>query len=1126
MNKILLFLIVMNCAFSNAQFNEMAPWMDAVEKEQNDDATIDAIKNAFDNYWTDKNHTKRGSGYKPFMRWEYHWRNKVNQQGYLISPQEVWQEWEKKNSQTNRNSILNELSNWEPIGPYSHTNTGSWSSGQGRVNVVVVDPSNPNTLYLGAPAGGIWKSLDAGINWIPLSDYLPQIGVSGIAVDYSNSDIIYIATGDKDASDTYSIGVLKSLDGGITWNTTGLTFTNTSTLASEIFMHPSNPQILWVATSNGFYKTTNGGTTWTRKLTGNVKDIKLKPGNPDVIYAVTPNRFYRSTNAGENFVEITSGMPANSGRLIIDVTPANPEYVYVLSANTNWSHQGLYKSTNSGLSFVRTLNNVDIFEADQAWYDLALAVSDTNAEEVYTGVLNIWKSTNGGNSYIKLNSWSQPFQASYTHADIHFLRFYDGILYCGSDGGIYVSSNGGSNFTDLTATAQIGQFYKIAISKQTATKIAGGLQDNGGYALNNGLWQNYYGADGMDMAIDPNNSNKMYGFIQNGGGLYFTNNAGASLAGSVNAPSGQNGNWVTPLAINSAGELYSGFNGLYKLVNNSWTLHSTTPFLSGNLERITIDSTNDAIIYVGDGNRLFKSTDAGITFSSFFNFNNSITGIEVNSSTNNIVYVTTSGTSGSVFKSENGGLNFVNIGQGLQNLSKNVVKHQGNHTNNPLYVGTNLGVYYRDDTMNTWVPFDTNLPNVHVTDLEIHLLDEKIIAATYGRGIWQSSIPTQLAQNDLTLVSIEGVATNEINCNVNSISFLVKNSGIETITNFTLNYSVNGSNNSYNWNGNLESLATTSIEIALVSLEQGNSFIEGNVDLTNDAFLNNNSISKSFLNNGLGTVGVVNSFETLQSSLITVQAEGEGATWQRGNPTGNLLNSAASGSNVYGTNLSGNYADNTKAFLYSQCYNLNEISNPVLKFKMAYDLEENWDILYMEYSTDIGQTWAILGTANDPNWYSSSQNAENEDNCYNCPGAQWTGTETAILNYQYPLNQLLNESSVIFRFVFHSDWTITQEGVIIDDFVIDGTLSSDAFVMQDVTIYPNPTSGLFTISYGTINPTKVEIFDVAGKNILILQADVLADSQTQINLEKAATGVYFVKISSDNNQIVKRIIKK
>jgi hypothetical protein len=1126
MKKFLLLLFILQSTILLAQFNETAPWMDSVQKKQTGDATIDEIKNAFDHYWEDKNYKKRGSGYKPFMRWETHWRNKVDESGYLISPQQLWSEWEKKiNNQVSRNSIENAVSNWEPLGPYNYVNTGSWSSGLGRINVIVVDPNNANTLYFGAPAGGIWKSTDAGVNWTPLSDYLPQIGVSGIAIDHTNSDIIYIATGDKDASDTYSVGVLKSFDGGLTWNTTGLTFTNTSTLANEIFMHPTNPAILWVATSVGVYKTIDSGVTWVRNLTGNIKDIKIKPGNPDYVYAVTANRFYRSTNGGDSFSQISSGMPANSGRLIIDVTPANPEYVYVLSARTNWSHQGLYKSTDSGQTFAKTFNNADIFEADQAWYDMALAVSDTNPDEVYTGVLNIWKSVNGGNTFAKLNSWNQPFQAAYTHADIHFLRFYDGVLYCGSDGGIYKSTNGGVNFTDLTATAQIGQFYKISVAKQTSTKIAGGLQDNGGYALNNNVWQNYFGADGMDTAIDPNNSNKFYGFIQYGGSLYFSTNSGASSSGSINAPSGQTGNWVTPLAINSLGELYSGFIGLYKLINNTWTLISTSTFSGGNIEKITIDPTNDAIIYVGDGANLYKSEDGGITFSLYYAFSSAITGIEVNSLNNDIVYTTTSGTSGSAFKSINGGLEFTNIGQGLPNIAKNVIKHQGNHVNNPLYVGTSLGVYYIDDTLTSWVPFDINLPNVEVTDLEIHLLDEKIIASTYGRGIWQSPIPSQLAQNDLTLVSLESPIAEKINCNVNSISFLVKNTGISPVTNFVLNYTINSTPYTYNWNGNLESLASTTVQINNLSLIRGKSVIVGVVQMGNDTFPNNNSINTSILNNDNGTVGSVNAFETPFTNLVTSQA-GDANLWQRGIPSGSLLNTAASGSRVYGTNLSGNYPDATKAYLYSQCYNLNQIANPVLKFKMAYDLEENWDVLYVEYTTDIGQTWNVLGTANDPNWYNSSQTSQMADNCYNCPGAQWTGTNTSIVEYQYPLNQFINQSNIIFRFVFHSDDAVNNEGVIIDDFVIDGTLSSEEFNMEGVAIYPNPSKGLFTISYGSLNPTKVEVFDVTGKIILTLQANALTNSEAEISLEKASVGVYFVKISNENSQIVKRIIKK
>ncbi|MCD8518519.1 MAG: glycosyl hydrolase, partial [Flavobacterium sp.] len=431
-------------------------------------------------------------------------------------------------------------SNWEPIGPFTHTNTGSWSSGQGRVNIVHVDPSNPNTIYLGAPAGGIWKSTNNGTTWTPLTDELPQIGVSGIAVDYSNSNVIYIATGDKDAGDSYSVGVYKSTDGGLTWNATGaLGIMNSNFRAGDILIHPTNNQILWCATSNGIYRTTNAGASWSRVQTGNFSqgNIRLKPGDPNTLFAVNYNAFFRSTNGGTSFTQVSTGLPSTSGRFVMDVTPANPNYIYILSAGVspNYNFQGIYRSTDGGTTFTARNTTTNVLESSQAWFDLALAVSSTNAEEIYTGCLNVWKSTNGGTSLTKINSWSNPTGPSYTHADIHYLGFHGTKLFCGSDGGIYVSENNGSNFTDLTAGAQISQFYKIAVAKQTSANMVGGLQDNGGHAYSSGQWKNYYGADGMDTAINPTNQNQYYGFIQNGSSMYISNSAGNAISSSVSS---------------------------------------------------------------------------------------------------------------------------------------------------------------------------------------------------------------------------------------------------------------------------------------------------------------------------------------------------------------------------------------------------------------------------------------------------------------------------------------------------------------------------------------------------------------------------------------------------------------
>lgn len=1128
MKKIVFFAAILFCSSLFAQYNTKAPWMNGYEEAKKSEASIDELVALFDAYWQTHDKNQKGSGYKPFMRWENHWRNKTNSQGYLITPQQMWEAYyAKKNRSLQRSSSVQmPISNWESVGPFTHTNTGSWSSGQGRVNTVLVDPSNANTVYIGTPAGGIWKSTNAGDAWTPLSDNLPQIGVSGIAVDYSNSNVIYIATGDCDAADSYSVGVMKSTDGGLTWNTTGLVFNDTSSFAGDIIIHPTNSNMLWVATSDGIYRTTNGGTTWTQVQSGDFSQgrIRLKPGTPSTVYAVSRDRFYRSTNSGANFTAITAGLPFNSGRLLLDVTPANPEYIYILSATVGSAFQGVYRSTNGGTNWTETSGNTNIFESNQAWYDLALAVSPTNANEIYTGCLNIWKSTNGGANFTKINNWSDPTGPTYTHADIHYLRFYGNKLYCGSDGGVYVSENNATSFTDKTATAQIGQFYRIAVSKQSAGKMVGGLQDNGGYAYSNSQWKNYYGADGMDTAIHPSNSNLYYGFIQSGGNLYISNDAGNSLSSSVGAPDSENGNWITPLMMNAGGELFSGYTNLYKLSGGNWIQQNNNSLGGGSIEVISIDPSNDLIMYVANDNSLYKSTDKGITFTDVFVAPETITSIDVHSTNSNIVYITTAGINGEALKSVDGGLTFTSFSEGLPNIGKNVIVHQARNSDNPLYLGTSLGVYYRDDTMAQWEPFDTNLPNVSVTDLEINLEDAKIVAATYGRGIWQSTIPVQIAADDVKLIEITNPSSVNVNCDNNvAPQITIKNNGLNSIAAVNFNYSYNAVPYTYTWNGNLASNQTTSVTLPNITLAKGAYEFLVSSTIVNDAYSDNNTGQGVFYINEAGTVNVTNTFENTSDDLLSNDEGSSTGIWTRDTKSGAVIDSGTN--KVYTTNTSGEYQDMKKSFLISECYNLSVLANPQISFKLAYDLENNWDILYMQYSTDLGQNWQVLGVMG-PDWYNSDRTPDTSgSDCYNCVGAQWTGTNSTLSTYFYPLTDLASETSVIFRFVFQSDQAVTQEGVIVDDFLISGTLATQEFDANDLIVYPNPSSSIFNIATQNITIDSVQVFDVLGKQINVT-FNSSNSNNLQLDLTNASTGIYFVKIKSNNQEVTKKITKK
>ncbi len=1117
---------------TNAQYNKSAVWLQNSNQKVGL-KTIDELKTEFDSYWKTHDRDAKGSGFKPFMRWENHWREFENPDGLIITPGQMTAAFNRKNAKKlNRSLSAFSLpsSNWQAVGPFTITGTGSWSTGQGRVNVVYEDPTNSNTLYIGTPAGGIWKSTTGGTSWTALSDNLPQIGVSGIAVDPNNNNTIYIATGDCDGSNTYSIGVLKSIDGGITWNTTGLTFTGRDNYAGDILINPTDSNMIWVATSVGIYKSINAGATFLLVRTGDFAQgrIRLKPNDPTTIYAVSNNRFWKSTNSGTSFNVVTTGMPTSSGRLLMDVTAANPNVIYILSSNTSAGFQGIYKSIDSGVTFVKTLATTDIFESNQSGYDLALAVSQTNENELFTGCLNIWRSINGGASFTKRNNWNAPTNSRYTHADIHYLRFFGNSLYCGSDGGIFKSTTSSTltNFTNLTATAQIGQFYKIAVSKQYSNKMVGGLQDNGGQAYSNGNWKNYYGADGMDTAVDPTNSNKFYGFIQLGGAMHISNNAGASSSGSIQSPGGIDGNWITPLVTNSLGEVYSGFDQLFKIVNGQWLQQNINSFAAGNIDLVMIDPSNDNIIYVVLNNQIFRSIDKGINFNLLHEANNSIRSIEVHSTNSSILYYTTVGWTGEVFKSINNGVTFANISQGLSSIGKNVIVHQGRNSLNPLYLGTSLGVYYRDDTMSQWEPFDTNLPNVSVTDLDINLEDKKITAATYGRGIWQSNIVLELPAIDVKISEVisPSAANSECTSTTNPV-IVVKNDGLNTVNQITINYSFNTITNSIVWNGALLANETITLNLPEITLENGNYQFSVEAITANDGEVNNNILVSNVNINKAGNYGQINTFENINDNLLTANDSGLVNTWQKGISTTGVINSGTN--NVYATNLIDNYENGKKAYLYTGCYDFTQVTNPEMKFKMAFDLQENFDILYVEYSIDSGVKWYKLGSKS-PTWYNSDRYAiDSQNDCYNCIGAQWTGINATLTEYSKSLSEFTSFNNVQFRFVFHSDDSINAKGVVIDDFVVEGTvLANDSFEFEKVAIFPNPSSDIFKISLGNIIPKSIEVSDVSGKIIFSQKDFQNIDNEIPLNMTNVSNGIYFVKIATQDQSITKRIIKK
>ena len=747
------------------------PWTKNLKSES---PTFKEYQEAFYAYWKDKR-VEKGQGFKQFKRWEWYWEPRILPDGTFPASSITWDNYQAyldTHPETEARTISSP--NWTFKGP--STTPGGYN-GLGRVNCMGFHPTNANTFWVGTPAGGLWKTTNGGNTWTTNTDNLPVLGVSDIVIDPDNPSIMYIATGDGDLGslflngDTKSIGVLKSTNGGTSWNTTGLNWSVTSEkLIRRLIINPNNTQILIAAASDGIWRTTNGGNTWTNVRAGYFMDLEFNPVDPNIVYASTYTawnggaQIYRSINSGASWSAVLT-LP-DVIRINLAVSLNYPELVDAVCANTEAGLAGLWYSSDSGESFSQYFfgtndNNLlhNSYNASgaggQGNYDLAYAINPNNANDIWLGGVNTWNSTDGGSFFYLKTMWTpyegqNPDQVPVVHADKHFIAFHpnvNGTMFDCNDGGIYKTTNGGTSWTDLSNGLQISQIYKIGVSQTISNNIICGLQDNGSREIYNGDWYEQTGGDGMECIIDYEDADTEYASYANGV-IYRTFDFWENQTTiSENIPGGQpNGAWVTPFVIHPTNHntLYAGYNKLYKTTNqgDSWT--AISPVLTGDLLRnVAVAPSNPNTIYVSTYDTLYLTTNGGTNwyFVPVGIPNAKISYIAVDPSDAQRVYITLSGYSdgNKVFVSPDNGVNWINYSGSLPNVPVNCITYQKG-TNEGLYVGTDVGVFYTDGTLADWVPYQTGLPNLVVTELEISYNDNKLWAATFGRGLWNADL--------------------------------------------------------------------------------------------------------------------------------------------------------------------------------------------------------------------------------------------------------------------------------------------------------------------------------------------------------------------------------------------------
>jgi photosystem II stability/assembly factor-like uncharacterized protein len=767
MRKLLLFIFIIVTFFSfSDRYVNGQPWMKGIKLKSTEEVNFYDIQRAFNEYWKDRP-IERSKGYNPFSRWLYFMEPRVYPSG-TIPGTTIWDEIQEKNLKEKAETAAQ--ANWTFLGPDDTPRDFNYQNlrgGSGRLNCIAFHPFDSNIIYVGAPSGGLWKTADGGQSWTTSTDQLAAIGISDIAIVRQNPDVIYLATGDGDGIDTYSIGILKSTNGGISWNPTVFSEDVTGfNHFRRILIHPVNPDIMIAASAKGIYKTTNGWKTYKLVKSGHFKDLEFKPSDPAVIYAASFSfggnaGIYKSTDTGDSFNEVMTGLNFNSNveRIELAVTRANTSFVYALcSASDDGGFYGLYRSVNSGISWsaVYSGNNLNLLgwdpdgldEGGQGWYDLTLAISPDKANEIFVGGVNIWKSQNGGSTWKPISMWYHDHEADYVHADHHMLIFnpYTDVLFSGNDGGIYKSYDKGATWNDISDGLQILQIYRFTNSVSDPYLNIAGNQDNGTVLRNASGWYEISGGDGMECFIDYTNEDIIYVSSQRGNLLRSTD--GGSTFSTISPVEDEDGAWITPFIMHPEipGILYSGYKDVYKSTDQgeSWTRISDNLTDGINLNALAVAGANDNYIYASAQNKIWKTKNGGETWIDISDGipANYITYIAVAETDPEKLWVSLSGYSdgNKIYYSSDGGETWENYSDGLPNVPANCIIYQ-NNTNKTLYAGTDIGVYYRDATMLQWADYSDNLPNVIVNDLAIHYASGKLRAGTYGRGLWETDLP-------------------------------------------------------------------------------------------------------------------------------------------------------------------------------------------------------------------------------------------------------------------------------------------------------------------------------------------------------------------------------------------------
>lgn len=968
-----------------------------------------------------------------------------------------------------RNTLDNDR--WKEVGP---NNIG------GRTRALLIDKNDPSgkTLWAGGVGGGLWKTDDISAAtpvWNKINDYLENLAIGAIEQDSNDPQVMYLGTGEgyNNGDAVAGLGIFRSTDGGGNWTLLPSTLNNNFRYTQDIFVHPSGK--IFAATRTGVYESLDQGVSWERSHFQNSTfyDIEHDPVN-NFIYASYQNGILKSSDNGETWSRIsgnTPGFPNFLDRVELTISQSNPSWLYIIGSDDGGA-SSVYQSTNSGESWIQKArpnnDNGSEFTNGQAWYDLDIAVDPFDPNHVIAGGVIIMRSTNAGGTWERF--------ATNMHVDQHFVLFdkeRQNVVYFGNDGGVYRSENGSATQVQNRNNGyNVTQFYTCAIHPEPFRPFyLGGTQDNSSLLMERpGITsaRNVRGGDGAFCHIDENephlqmvsSQNSNYEFSVNGG-LVFGQNT--NLGGSFISPSDYDSESNIMYAEYNRGVDTNYFR--VKLSVNSVVVEPVriSGFEQG-ISTIYVDPNTSNRIYIGtnsnstrviridnahNGNLVEATNLAGLSghVSSF--------DIEMGNPDHILATVANFG-SISVFESIDGGSSWMIVEGNLPNMPVRWGVFNPNN-NAQAMVATEAGVWVTEelDGANTvWIPpaVGGGTPLVRVDMLQVRQSDGLVLAATHGRGMFVSDIFSEPG-----------------------VSGIYEKVGY-TRSGQTFNGSMSTQAESYHWdfgdgttsdeespNHSYDNIGTYPVRLTINNAlsEESEVKILPDVDLP--------------YVEGKDNYGGDFESKTEQYGVYTIS----GSAFERGKSAVNGKGGTHSGENAFVVGLEEDfYQAGTHTLLYLPNFDFSDESIYEFSFWAKYRLQSGGqDGFLIEYSTDRGKSWNILGSETNDNWYNFRSDGGTDNAAFPPNTPYFTGNENSWEQYTLDMTSFSGEENVAFRFVFKSEFTGSHIGLVIDDVEItkfEGDLITKLSSFRGE--YSGPTE--ITIEWNTSQEYRCKEFEL------------------------------------------------